>query len=119
MDEILEAARRRSAALVAKDVDVLLDLLHPAFVYVSAGGQVYDREQYLDAYVRPEEVRWISQTMRDERVAVGGDAAMVTFLVHDVARFRGEEFDETFRSTLAWVRTPDGWRCLGGHTSRP
>ena len=117
--DVLEAARRRSAALVAKDVPALLDLMHPAFLYVSTGGEVLDREEYLDRYVRPDEVRWVSQTMSEMRVATAGATAVLTFLVHDVARSGEYELDETFRSMLTWVSTPDGWRCLGGHTARP
>jgi hypothetical protein len=39
-ERVLAAVRRCSAALVGKDVDALLELLHPDFVYVTAGGEV-------------------------------------------------------------------------------
>jgi Domain of unknown function (DUF4440) len=115
---VLAAAQRRSAALITKDVDVLLTLLHPNFIYVNASGQVLNREQYLDQYVRPDEVRWISQVIDEPRLAECGTAAVLTCLVHDQARYFDDELDETFRSTLTWVKAKDGWQCLGGHTSR-
>jgi hypothetical protein len=78
---------------------------------------VLGREEYLDVYVRPDGVRWTSQTIDEPRVAHGGTAAVVTCLVHDVARFYDQELDATFRSTFTWVDTGDGWQCLGGHTA--
>src|SRR5262245_32362607 len=114
---VLDAARRRSVALINKDVEALLTLLHPSFVYVNASGQVLNREQYLDQYVRPAEVRWISQEIGEPVLAEGGAAAVLTCLVHDVARYFDHELDETFRSTLTWVKTANGWQCLAGHTS--
>jgi ketosteroid isomerase-like protein len=114
---VLDAARRRAEALTNKDIDALLALLHPNFVYVNASGQVLDRDQYLDAYVRSEQVRWTSQVMTEPRLADGGATVVLTALVHDVARFGDQLLDETFRTTLTWVDSGSGWQCLGGHTS--
>jgi len=114
---VVAAARRRSIALVNKDVETLVTLLHPSFIYVNASGQVLDREQYLDQYVRPDEVRWISQEISRPVLAEGGTTAVLTCLVHDVARYSDQQLDRTFRSTLTWVNGEDGWQCLGGHTS--
>ena len=50
-DDVLEHARRRSAALVAKDAEVLRRLLHEDFVYVTASGDVLGREEYLERFV--------------------------------------------------------------------
>jgi ketosteroid isomerase-like protein len=119
LEAVLAAAQRRSEALVHKDVEALLALLHPDFVYVNASGQVLDRDQYLDLYVRPVEVRWVSQSIEEPRIAEAAGAAVLTCLVRDVARYYDQEMNETFRSTLTWIRTDDGWQCLAGHTSRP
>ena len=126
---VLAAARRRSAALVAKDLDALQTLLHPAFVYANASGQVLGRDEYLELYVRPPGIRWTSQTLLEPRVAISGSTAVVTCLVHDVVRFREstassdagaqeeDVLDETFRTTATWIRTVAGWQCLAAHTS--
>ncbi|HEX6871279.1 MAG TPA: nuclear transport factor 2 family protein [Micromonosporaceae bacterium] len=114
---VLAAASRRSAALVSKDVGALLDLLHPDFVYVNASGDVLTRDQYLENYVRSDQVRWGSQEIVAPVLADGGTTVVLTCLVRDVAWFDGEELDSTFRSTLTWVATERGWRCLAGHTS--
>lgn len=115
---MLAAAERRSEALVSKDLEALSLLLHPNFVYVDASGQVLDREQYFDLYVRPEEVQWASQVIDAPVLADGGTVAVLTCLVHDVAHFGNQNLDETFRSTFTWIQTDRGWQCLAGHTSR-
>lgn len=114
---VLDAISRRSAALVAKDTQTLLALHHPSFLYVNANGEVLDVVQYLDRYVRPDEVRWTSQIVHDPRVAEAGGTSVVTFLVHDVARIGDYQLDDTFQCTQTWVWSDDGWRCLAGHTS--
>lgn len=114
---VVAAARRRSQALVSKNIAALSALLHPSFVYVNASGQVLDREQYLDQYVRPDGVRWMSQDIAEPVVADGGPVAVLTCLVHDVARYFEHDLDETFRTTLTWVKVDQQWQCLAGHTS--
>jgi hypothetical protein len=114
---VLDAARRRSAALVNKDVDVLSALLHPEFLYVNASGTVLSREEYLDSYVRPPDVRWASQTIDQPRVVSDGSVAVLTCLVHDVASFFGQDLDQTFRTTSTWLKSGRDWQCLAGHTS--
>jgi ketosteroid isomerase-like protein len=118
-DEVLDHARRRSDALVAKDADALRRLLHEDFLYVTATGDVVDREEYLGRFVLDEQVRWLSQTLHEPRVAVAGDTAVITGLVHDVAQWGDNAVDATFRTTMTWVRAGGGWRCLAGHTSQP
>ena len=115
---VLDAAQRRSVALINKDVEKLLELLDPNFIYVNANCQVLTREQYLDLYVRSKEVEWISQEIDDPRVIERSNTAVLTCLVHDVARFGDVDLDETFRSTFTWVKPEHDWRCLGGQTSR-
>jgi hypothetical protein len=113
----MEAAHRRSAAVVAGDVSTLMRLLHEGFLYVTANGDVLGREEYLDRFVGNDQVTWLSQTILEPRVTATVGTAVLTCLVHDVARFGPDRWDATFRSTQTWILTDDGWRCLAGHTS--
>jgi len=116
-DAVLELARRRSEALVARDASTLLQLLHEDFLYVTANGDLLGREEYLDRFVRDDEVTWLSQTILEPHVTATAGTAVLTCLVHDVARFGPHELDATFRSTQTWTLTEQGWRCLAAHTS--
>ncbi len=117
-EPVLDAARRRSAALVNKDIDALTALLHPQFLYVNSSGQVLDRAQYFDVYVLPENVQWTKQDIHQPKITGTDQAAVLTCLVHDVFSFKDHDLDTTFRSTLMWLHTEEGWRCLGGQTSQ-
>jgi hypothetical protein len=79
---------------------------------------VFGRDEYIDTYVRADDVRWTSQTLRLPRFASTGEAVVLTCLVHDVATFFGQPLDSSFRSTSTWIWTVDGWRCLAIHTSQ-
>jgi Domain of unknown function (DUF4440) len=116
-DAVLDAARRRSEALVARDSATLSQLLHEDFLYVTANGDMLGREEYLDRYVRNEQVAWLSQTILESRVTATASTAVVTCLVHDVATFGSHKLDATFRSTQTWVVTDADWQCLAAHTS--
>ena len=115
--EVLAAAGRRSDALVGKDIETLLTLMHPDCLYMNSHGEVLNRDEYIDAFVRPDEVRWTSQTLREPRLACAGGTVVLTCLVHDIGTFFGKTLDSSFRSTSTWIATPDGWRCLAIHTS--
>jgi ketosteroid isomerase-like protein len=115
--EVLAAARRRSDALVGKDIETLLALMHPDCLYINSQGAVLSRDEYIDKYVRSNDVRWTSQTLRMPHFTAAGEAVVLTCLVHDVATFFGQSLDTSFRSTSTWISTADGWRCLATHTS--
>lgn len=115
---MLAAAKRRSDALVAKDVQILVAIMHPDCLYINSQGTVLSRDEYIDTYVRSDEVRWSSQTLLEPRFASTGEAVVLTCLVQDVGAFFGQPLDAEFRSTSTWIPTVDGWRCLGIHTSQ-
>jgi ketosteroid isomerase-like protein len=116
--EVLAAARRRSDALVRKDIETLLALMHPDCLYISSRGAVFGRDEYLDTYVRADDVRWSSQTLRQPRFASAGETTVLTCLVHDVGTFFGQALDDSFRSTSTWISTENGWQCLAIHTAQ-
>jgi hypothetical protein len=104
--------------LVRKDIQTLLALMHPDCLYINSQGALFSRDEYLDTFVRADDVRWTSQTLRLPRFASAGEAVVLTCLVHDVGAFFGQPLDSRFRSTSTWISTVDGWRCLAIHTSQ-
>jgi ketosteroid isomerase-like protein len=114
---LLRLARARSEALVARDEAALAAILAEGFVYTNASGEVLDRAQYLDRYVRAPDVRWHAQALEDVEVRRFGDTAILTARVHDRASLGAQELDAWFRSTFVYVKTAGGWRCIAGHSS--
>jgi hypothetical protein len=117
LDDVLAAVQRRSDALVTKDIAALQTLHHPDFLYVNSHGEVLDRDDFLDRYVRPGDVRWTSQTISEPQGVLADTTAVVTFLAHDIAQLGDYRLDQTFRTIHTWIWADDGWRCLGGHSS--
>ncbi len=115
--ELVRLARARSEALVRRDARALDRILADEFVYTNASGQVLDKADYLARYVDSPDVQWVAQDLEGVEVRLLGETAVVTFRVHDRARFGDQMLDAHFRSTLVFARTPGGWRCLAGHSS--
>jgi ketosteroid isomerase-like protein len=114
VEQVLDAAQRRAAALVAGDADALRELMHPALQWTTFQGDVLTREQYIAGNTAGGLV-WRSQRLEGARVAVVGDTAVVSALVIDEVRKDGRDQTFTLRLTQTWVRAEVGWQCLAGH----
>jgi hypothetical protein len=117
-DEVAAAAGRRSAALVAGGEAALRQLMHPGLLWTTLRGEVLGYEAYITGNTRGD-LRWRSQRLSDVQVAAAGDTAVLTAAVTDEVTRDGRDIVHEVRLTQVWVRTPDGWRCLAGHASRP
>jgi hypothetical protein len=116
--EILAAAERRSAALVARDPAALRALHHPQLRWTTHRGEVRN----LDAYVRGNtegDLVWRAQRLSEADVVIVGDTAVLTALVHDEYERAGEPGAHAMRLTLTWVRKDGAWQVLAGHASSP
>ena len=114
-DDVLAASARRSAALVARDREALLALLHPDLRWTLPSGEVRDLERYVAGNTAGALV-WRDQTMSDVDVVVVGDTAVLTALVHDEYERAGVAGAHDVRLTLTWVREDGAWRVLAGHS---
>lgn len=113
---ICELARGRSNALVGKDAEAMREILTEDFTYTNASDKHFSREEYIATYVTAPSVHWLLQEMSDVEVWPLGDYAVFTCTVHDVAIFDGYELNASFRSLYLYMKRPEGWRCLAGHT---
>jgi len=116
--EVLDAARRRAEALAAGDEGVLRRLMHPDLLWTTYRGDVLGYEAYIAGNVGGP-LHWRAQGLEDVRVAVAGQTAVLTALVHDEVSGDGRDQTFTLRLTQTWARTAHGWRCLAGHASIP
>src|SRR5215831_6980612 len=91
--EVIEAARRRAAALASRDEESLWLLMHPALQWTTYKGDVIGYEEYIEGNSRGGLV-WRSQCLDDIRVVVVGDTAVLTASVTDEVQRDGH--DQTF-----------------------
>ena len=113
-EQVLEAARRRAAALASGDAQELRNLLHPDFRWVSHTGERFDRESYIASNTGGAN-RWSRQELSDVDVVAHDSTAVLRCQVVDEVDL-GDGIEE-FRMpmTLVWVRHEDRWVCLVGH----
>jgi ketosteroid isomerase-like protein len=111
---VVDAARRRAAALARGDAQALTTLLHERFRWQTHIGEALDRDAYVSRNTGGG-TTWKSQDLLDIEVVVAGDTAVLNAQVVDVVHV-GEE-PETFRMpmTQVWVRRGGEWLCLAGH----
>jgi ketosteroid isomerase-like protein len=116
--EVVEAARRRAAALATRDEETLRLMMHPDLQWTNYKGDVLDYEEYIEGNIRSGLV-WRAQRLHDIQVVVVGDTAVLTASVTDEVQRGGRDQEFTLRLTQTWLRTSEGWRCLAGHASSP
>jgi ketosteroid isomerase-like protein len=112
--EVVEAARRRAAAMAAGDGSALAALLHPNFKWTSHRGDSFDRASYIESNTNGQ-LTWTSQTFSEVDVLVVARTAVLRCVVTDqVSTDAGRA---TFRMpmTQTWVQLDGSWVCLAGH----
>ena len=117
-DEVLAAAARRSAALVARDPVVLRELHHPDLRWTTHRGDVRDRDAYIAGNTEGDLV-WRAQHLLEAEVVVVGDTAVLVGVVHDEFERAGEPGSFDMPLTLTWVREEGSWRVLAAHAGPP
>jgi hypothetical protein len=117
-DEVLAAAARRSAALVARDPVVLAELHHPDLRWTTHRGDVRDRAAYIAGNTEGDLV-WRAQDLLEAEVLVVGDTAVLVGVVHDEFERDGEPGASDLPLTLTWVREEATGRVLAAHAGPP
>ena len=112
--EVIEAAKRRAAALARGDRVELESLLHPQFVWTSHKGETFDLLDYLEANAGGCTV-WHGQELADVDVRVVGDVAVLRCTVTDDVTTGSGRGLFRMPMTTTWIRESLGWRCLAGH----
>jgi hypothetical protein len=107
---VLEAARRRSAALETGDPGELRTLLHPRFTWFSHTGRRFDRDSFIAA--SEQDGQLLRELVADARVVTHARTAVVH--CHAADGVDGEP-ERLLPVTQVWVRYDDRWVCLAGH----
>jgi len=92
--------------------------MHPDLQWTPYRGELVDYEACIAGNVG-EALVWRAQRLEEVKVAVAGDAAVLTALVTAEVDVGGRDQSFVLRVTQPWVRTAAGWRCLAGHASVP
>jgi hypothetical protein len=113
-DAVLQAARARAAALATGDEVALTRLLHPAFVWTSHTGELFDRDRYIGANLDGPTV-WRSQNLDHVTFARDAGAVVLRCIVTDEVTVNGQRTVHRMPCTQTWVWMDARWQLLAGH----
>ncbi len=118
IEEIRAAVAAKSSVLVRRSAEDMAALIHPDFLYVTAGGKTLTKADYIDVAVNGRFV-YHDQQVRELEVRLFGTTAVASMIMDDRYAIEGREVSETFYglSVYSWI---DGrWLWAAGQTMLP
>ena len=103
-------------AQVHRDSGALGDLIGDRFVNTEYDGEVSDRAKFL-ADIRDPLFKPASVAIRDVKVILYPQAAVVAGVYHTKGSYKGRPYDHVGRFTDTWVLEKSKWQCVASHTS--
>ncbi len=94
-------------------------LLHPDFVYATAGGYKFDKAGYIENGFISGRLVFHSQKVSELDVRQFGDTAVATMVLDDHFTLDGREVKATFKSLCVFTRKDGRWLWSAGQTMRP
>jgi hypothetical protein len=116
-DELMQLLAARSKALVDENLEYFEQLLSENFYYTNANGKVFDKNEYIEYFIKSKKLKWQAQEIDDVTIRRYENIAIITCRIHDSASFQGESFDGYFRSTQVFVKLIGQWRYVTGQTT--
>lgn len=106
----------KADALVRRSRDALAGLIHTDFVYVNAAGNSFDKASYIETYCASGKVVFLSQRLRDLKVARFSDTIVATMTLRDHFRSGDTEIKAAFHSISVLVEADNRWLWAAGQT---
>lgn len=110
--QIIEAERRRCAAMIALDLIALNDLLDSELYFCHATGQLDDKAAYMEklgtAAIIYKSIDW----SEDQVIPLGADSALLKGRMTSEVSVNGEPKRLDNRALAAWSRRCGQWRIV-------
>jgi hypothetical protein len=118
IEEIRAVVAAKSRALVCRSADDIAALIHPDFLYVTAGGKTLTRADYIDVAINGRMI-YHDQQVSDLEVRLFGTTALASMLTHDRYTIDGREVSASFYALSVFIWTDGRWMWVGGQTMLP
>ena len=118
IEEIRAVLAAKASALVRRSADDMAVLIHPDFLYVTAGGKTLTKADYIDVAVNGRFV-YQGQQVRELEVRLFGTTAVASMLIDDRYEIEGREVSETFYGLSVFSWTDGRWLWAAGQTMLP
>jgi len=103
-------------AQVNRDWHALEGLIAEKFINTEYDGEVSDRDKFL-ADIKDPDFKPSAVTIREVRVNVYRDTAIVTGVYHTRGTYSGRPYEHLGRFTDTWILEDGRWLCVASHTS--
>jgi len=117
-EEIRAVLTAKADALVRRSATDLERLLDPGFLYVNAGGRVFDRDDYVATYCSSGRVVFRRQKIVELLVRKFPAFVVASMVVDDAFEVGDRAVEQRFRSLCVFHRGEPGWLWASGQTSR-
>ena len=97
-------------SMLKGDLNQVSHLLSPEFTFIDALGRSFDAETYLDHYVDPENIRWLSRTDDFSYIDHFEDTAIQYSLTEDRFEYGATQSVGRFRVGSVYRATTEGWK---------
>ena len=118
IEEIRAAVAAKTSALIRRSADDMAVLIHPDFLYVTAGGKTLTKADYIDVAVNGRFV-YQGQRVRELEVRLFGTTAVASMLIDDQYEIEGRPVSETFYGLSVFSWTDGRWLWAAGQTMLP
>ena len=118
IEEIRAAVAAKTSALIRRSADDMAVLIHPDFLYVTAGGKTLTKADYIDVTVNGRFV-YQGQQVRELQVRLFGTTAVASMLIDDQYEIEGRPVSETFYGLSVFSWTDGRWLWAAGQTMLP
>jgi ketosteroid isomerase-like protein len=115
--EILEVKRQYDAAQLANDGAWFERMLADDYVFIGADGVVSSKADFVRD-MRSRDLIWKSVAVKDVRVRIYGNTAVVTGRFFGEGTYKGSPLDERQRYTSVWIKRNGRWRGISEHGSK-
>ncbi|WP_233004591.1 nuclear transport factor 2 family protein [Exiguobacterium aurantiacum] len=107
----------RAALQVKGDLDAMRSIMHDEFRYVDSSGRQFDKETFLDQFVDPASVQWITQETVTFDETVAGEIALVQLLLEERFILGTNAYEGRFWVLHVYVKENDTWLWQGGQAT--
>jgi|SRR6478672_2945738 len=118
IEEIRAVIAAKSSALVRRSADEVAALIHPNFLFVTAGGKTLTKADYVDVAVKGKFV-YHDQQVRELEVRLFDTTAVASMVTDDRYTIEGREVTESFYGLSVFTWTDGRWLWVAGQTMLP
>jgi ketosteroid isomerase-like protein len=115
-NKLIVLERMWNEAQVQRDSHALRGLIADRFINTEYDGEVSDRKKFLADIENPE-FKPSQQNIRDVKVNLYHDTAVVTGIYQARGTYNGKPYEHTGRFTDTWISENGRWLCVASHTS--